>query len=436
MLDIVRGLYFNTFFFSAVISLLLNDFNWQKTMLVWLFLLPIIFGYPYELAFVVILQLVSWIFLRKNKHLHLMTLNLYVNLAVAPVIEEIMSVLIQTISYKIFHVSLGTLATDLILFVPDILILYLLHRFFDKNHYQVSNVIDNISNNDSLLRFLNWIVWSLVLITYSLWTVMTYFTAKAEMFFSLMLLIVVITLVVIVNLYEVILQNERFNQASVNQAQFEQIQKYTIRLEDSNMSLRRARHDYKNTLLSLNGYFLDNDLDGAKKYLSKLVDENNKQQEINQTLTLELANLKVKELKYLFVVKLQKAQEEGTNVKVEINKEITEFPVNIVPLIRCSGIFLDNALEATRGQKNPQIQVLLTKYSNDYYSLIFKNSIEQEVNVREIFLPGKTNKKKHQGLGLANVRQIIDDNPNLSLEVDQEDGMISFEIDMQRAEEN
>ena len=101
--------------------------------------------------------------------------------------------------------------------------------------------------------------------------------------------------------------------------------------------------------------------------------DSNRLQEAANSMTLELANLQIKELKYLIIDKLQQAQDQGIKTKVEINKPIATLPVNIVSIIRCVGIFLDNAIEACQSQADGQISVLLTKYSGNNYSLIVQN---------------------------------------------------------------
>ena len=98
-------------------------------------------------------------------------------------------------------------------------------------------------------------------------------------------------------------------------------------MEEANISLRKARHDYKNSLLALNGYLLTADVAGASKYLEELVADSNRLQEAANSMTLELANLQIKELKYLIIDKLQQAQDQGIKTKVEINKPIATLPV-------------------------------------------------------------------------------------------------------------
>jgi two-component system sensor histidine kinase AgrC len=171
---------------------------------------------------------------------------------------------------------------------------------------------------------------------------------------------------------------------------------------------------------------------GAEKYLAELVNDNNRLQEATKSMTLELSNLRIKELKYLIIDKLQQAQDKGIHTKVEINKLIDAFPTNIVSIIRCIGIFLDNAIEACQYQKDAEIHVLITKYSGSNYSLIVQNTITNIVNISEILKPTITNKRNHEGLGLDNVNEIVNNDPYLSLEIEQNLKEISFELIIQK----
>jgi two-component system sensor histidine kinase AgrC len=247
-----------------------------------------------------------------------------------------------------------------------------------------------------------------------------------------MTIVLLIIVILFFNLYRTIQENQKIIATRIQNAEIEQIQEYSSRLENANITLRKARHDYKNNLLSLNGYLLTNDVVGAEKYLAELVNDNNRLQEATKSMTLELSNLRIKELKYLIIDKLQQAQDKGIHTKVEINKLIDAFPTNIVSIIRCIGIFLDNAIEACQYQKDAEIHVLITKYSGSNYSLIVQNTITNIVNISEILKPTITNKRNHEGLGLDNVNEIVNNDPYLSLEIEQNLKEISFELIIQK----
>ena len=247
-----------------------------------------------------------------------------------------------------------------------------------------------------------------------------------------MTIVLLLITVLFFNLYQAIQKNQEIMATRIQKAEIQQIQEYSSRLEEANISLRKARHDYKNSLLALNGYLLTADVAGASKYLEELVADSNRLQEAANSMTLELANLQIKELKYLIIDKLQQAQDQGIKTKVEINKPIATLPVNIVSIIRCVGIFLDNAIEACQSQADGQISVLLTKYSGNNYSLIVQNTISQPVNLAQVLKPRVTSKQNHDGLGLDNVNEIVNSDPYLSLEIEQSVSEISFELVIQK----
>ena len=104
-------------------------------------------------------------------------------------------------------------------------------------------------------------------------------------------------------------------------------------------------------------------------------------------------------------------------------------------MIKATGILLDNAIEACESQKDSWLNFLLTKYGKNVYSLVVQNSINTKLDVQQILKAGFSSKDNHAGLGLANLNEMIDNDPNLSLEIKQTDSQISFELLIQGDED-
>lgn len=358
-----------------------------------------------------------------------MHLAFYLSVLIGPVIGEAWGTIIGNSTQLIFHHYIGWVKVNELADPLTFLTIFISFYLLEKHHFNFKESIAEAGNNLSILKTINWIACALTFAAVSIEVTLEFDLAGALILY---LAWGIIAVIVLFSILEILKQNKQYLQASVQKAEIKQIQEYSARLEEANMNLRKARHDYKNSLLSLNGYLLDNDVLAAQKYLNKLVGENNRLQNANETMTLELANLKVKELKYLLIDKLQQAQNQGIHVKAEINKEIDHFPENIVTLIRCTGILLDNAIEACQNQTGPYINVLLTKYTNNSYSFVIQNSITKEIDIDEVLKPKVTSKKNHQGLGLANLNEIVNNDSNLSLEIGQNEKEITFELVIQK----
>lgn len=430
--SLFNNLAFNPYLFSVLLVFTLASVKRSDLFLYPLLLLPVLFGYQYVLAAIIALQLISQLFARGQAKILSRLFFYYLVLILYPILGELFGWIVQLLFYFFTHHLLDHVAINLVCFLPEILICLLF--CFLKKHFALNleKIAADVKGNPQFFNLLVWIVWSFLLVTYVIWSMIEVFNIAPLVELGLMTIVLLMITVLFFNLYQAIQENQEIMATRIQKAEIQQIQEYSSRLEEANISLRKARHDYKNSLLALNSYLLTADVAGASKYLEELVAGSNRLQEAANSMTLELANLQIKELKYLIIDKLQQAQDQGIKTKVEINKPIASLPVNIVSIIRCVGIFLDNAIEACQSQADGQISVLLTKYSGNNYSLIVQNTISQPVNLAQVLKPRVTSKQNHDGLGLDNVNEIVNSDPYLSLEIEQSASEISFELVIQK----
>lgn len=430
--SLFNNLALNPYLFSVLLALTLASVKRSDLLLYPLLLLPVLFGYQYVLLAIIAVQLISQLFARGQVKILTRLFFYYLVLILYPILGELFGWIVQLLFYFFTHQLLDHLAINLVCFIPEVLICLLF--YFLKKHFALNlkKIAADVAANSQFLNLLVWIVWSFLLVTYAIWVMLEVFNIAPLVELGLMTIVLLLIMILFFNLYQAIRENQEIMATRIQKAEIQQIQEYSSRLEEANISLRKARHDYKNSLLALNGYLLTADVAGAREYLGALVDDNNRLQEAANSMTLELANLQIKELKYLIIDKLQQAQDQGVQTKVEINKRIDSLPANIVNIIRCVGIFLDNALEACQSQTKARINVLITKYSGNNYSLIVQNTISQPVNLTEVLKPRVTSKQNHDGLGLNNVNEIVNSTPDLSLEIEQSASEISFELVIQK----
>ncbi|MFR0540850.1 autolysis-associated sensor histidine kinase [Lactobacillus delbrueckii] len=430
--SLFNNLAFNPYLFSVLLAFTLASVRRSDLLLYPLLLLPVLFDYQYVLAAIIAVQLIFQLFARGQAKRLSRLFFYYLVLILYPILGELFGWLVQLLFYFFTHQLLDNLAINLVCFLPEILICLLFCFLKKRFALNLEKIAADVKGNPQFLNLLVWIVWSFLLVTYVIWSMIEVFNIAPLVELGLMTIVLLLITVLFFNLYQAIQENQEIMATRVQKAEIQQIQEYSARLEEANISLRKARHDYKNSLLALNGYLLTADVAGASKYLEELVASSNRLQEAANSMTLELANLQIKELKYLIIDKLQQAQDKGIKTKVEINKPIATLPVNIVSIIRCVGIFLDNAIEACQSQADGQISVLLTKYSGNNYSLIVQNTISQPVNLAQVLKPRVTSKQNHDGLGLDNVNEIVNSDPYLSLEIEQNASEISFELVIQK----
>ncbi|MGY5271178.1 sensor histidine kinase [Lactiplantibacillus plantarum] len=192
---------------------------------------------------------------------------------------------------------------------------------------------------------------------------------------------------------------------------------YVKNLENSYQNLRKFRHDYQNILLSLGEYIQTADDPELQQYFRQVVTKS--KQSLNRDFGHfdNLEQIKDKPLKAIIQSKFSVARQAGIQVRLEANDPIAAIAIDSVTLSRVSGILLDNAIEAVKGQSGGQIAVALVKYPC-MVELIFANSLNHPIErLDELMVAGHTSKGAGHGQGLATVRELLDPLANVTYEV-------------------
>lgn len=198
--------------------------------------------------------------------------------------------------------------------------------------------------------------------------------------------------------------------------QLENLTEYTNNLEELYMDMRRFIHDYINILSSISWFINENDMDSLRDYFSNTIYPLNvKMQSNNYKLGL-LKNIEITELKGLISSKLIKAQELDLNVNIDIAEPISHINMDIIDLIRALGILLDNAIEAAISTDDKSIELGIITKKNSIIIVVINSYSEDISSISKLFKEGYSTKGKNRGLGLSNLREIINNNASTLLD--------------------
>lgn len=276
MKDILNNLAFNPYIFSICLTFAITRPTKIDFLLYPILFIPVLFGYQYVLIIILVVQLICQIFSRYNVELLKKLFFYYFVLILYPILGELLGWVIQIFSHFVLHKFLDYLTLNIICFIPEILICILIYFTRKRHSLKISKISSDISYNPNFLNLLVWIVWIFNIVTYAIWTVIELINIKPIVELVLMIVVLLIIVILLLNLYKTIQESQKILKTRIQNAEIKQIQEYSSRLEEANLTLRKARHDYKNSLLSLNGYLSTNDIEGAKKYLIELVNDNNR----------------------------------------------------------------------------------------------------------------------------------------------------------------
>ncbi|WP_164509391.1 sensor histidine kinase [Companilactobacillus jidongensis] len=192
---------------------------------------------------------------------------------------------------------------------------------------------------------------------------------------------------------------------------------YIKELEDNYDEMRKFKHDYKNLLLSLS-VLLENDDD---KYAGEKVKDllKDSSMDINDVPKLNNPNLfKIQDelVRGIIISKMITAKNLGIKVTTEVDPNIRIARSYSVSITRILGILFDNAIEACRKGAEPTLNFALIddKYATEF--IVNNNTAPNtKVDINKIFTNGFSTKENHNGIGLANVQELVNKKPNFFL---------------------
>lgn len=204
------------------------------------------------------------------------------------------------------------------------------------------------------------------------------------------------------------------------QEQFKNLKEYTESLEKLYSDMRKFRHDYINIISSVLGYIEDRDMDGLEKYFSDdILPLSEKIKSNNFKLGL-LKNIKVPELKGIMSSKIIRAQELGIDVFIDVAEQIQKVDITSIDLCRIVGILIDNAIEASLQCKKPSMKVAVVDNKNSIFIVVINNYNGDIPPIYKMFEKGFSTKGENRGLGLSNLKEIIEDYDNILLDTHAE----------------
>lgn len=198
--------------------------------------------------------------------------------------------------------------------------------------------------------------------------------------------------------------------------EFDNLQNYTSTLESMHNDMRKFRHDYINILLSITGYIEQNDLEGLEKFFNKKI-LNISENILKKNYSLDkLKNIKITELKGLLSSKLIRAQELGIDVFIDIMEPIDSINMDIIDLCKSVGILLDNAIDAALLNEVHSLKIGIINKKSSIIILIINSCLNDNPPIYKMFDNGFSTKGDNRGFGLSNLKEILSNYLNISLD--------------------
>lgn len=243
--------------------------------------------------------------------------------------------------------------------------------------------------------------------------------------YLLMFIFIVIFVLFLVLLYLVYASSIKEQDILTHQLELAQLETYTSNIEFIYKDMKKLRHDYTNVLSSMSGYMSERDMDGLITYFEDHIMPFNNQMKDFDSQLAQLSHVKQSELKGLLALKVIKAQELNIHVHLDIEDHIDYLELDRMDLCRVIGILMDNAIEATLESKVAKIRIGLLTTKNKKMIIIENTCADHLPNIYTMFQEGYSTKGTDRGLGLSNMKSILDHYDHCRLDTKIEEGMFT-----------
>ncbi len=209
----------------------------------------------------------------------------------------------------------------------------------------------------------------------------------------------------------------------------ESAESYNSSLRILHDNVRGFKHDFDNTITTIGGYIMTNDMEGLKKYYSQLQSDC---QKVNNLYLLNPSIVNNDGIYNLITKKYQDADNKNIKVNMSFLLDLKTLNMPIYEFARILGILLDNAIEASSETKE---KIINLTFRNDFKSsrqlVVIENTFnDNNLDTEQIYEKGTSSKENHTGLGLWTVRKIIKKHNNINLFTSKQNNFFSQQLEI------
>ena len=246
--------------------------------------------------------------------------------------------------------------------------------------------------------------------------------AHFNSFGSILATIVFICLLLIffaMNSYKVRVEKE----IALKQKKFEQehLQTYTDEIVGLYNEIRGFRHDYAGMLVSMQMAIDSGDLQEIDRVYNEVLVKANQKLRSDKYTYFDLNNIGDSALRSLIAQSIVYARNNDVEFTLEVKDIITRLSIDLLDLVRIMSVLLNNAVEGAAESYSKQMEVAVIKMDLETV-IVIQNSCKITMTPSEdLFELGFSTKGRNRGIGLNNVKEILDKYENIILETEMED---------------
>lgn len=210
---------------------------------------------------------------------------------------------------------------------------------------------------------------------------------------------------------------------ALKQKKFEQkhLQTYTDEIVELYNEIRGFRHDYAGMLVSMQMAIDSRNLQEIDRVYNEVLIKANQKLRSEKYTYFDLNNIEDSALRSLIAQSIVYARKNDVEFTLEVKDIITRLSIDLLDLVRIMSILLNNAVEGAADSYLKQMEVAVIKMDFETV-IVIQNSCKITMTPSEdLFALGFSTKGRNRGLGLNNVKEILDKYDNIILETEMED---------------
>lgn len=348
-----------------------------------------------------------------------------VSIIITMIVFNLIGILILNPYLTIFHIEAEKLNTIPIYRFFYIFIFYMfavIAIFILKNRNLKLNFLEDIDKKNKYIIISNLFFGILAIIIQSL--TLFYYVDKLPIIITF-LSFISLSVYFVISIYSL----TRIFKLILTTRKLESAESYNNTLHILHDNVRGFKHDFDNIVTTIGGYIRTNDMDGLKKYYLQLEDDC---QRVNNLYILNPDVVNNDGIYNLLTKKYYEAEEKDIKVNITFLLDLSTLHMKIYEFARILGILLDNAIEASSESEEKIINLTFRNDTkNSRQLIIIENSYtNKDIDMEKIFEKGISEKENHTGLGLWEVRKLIQKNNNINLHTSKNDKFFSQQLEI------
>lgn len=210
---------------------------------------------------------------------------------------------------------------------------------------------------------------------------------------------------------------------ALNQKKFEQrhLQNYTDEIVGLYNEIRGFRHDYAGMLVCMQMAIDSGDLQEIDRVYNEVLVKANLKLRSDKYTYFDLNNIEDSALRSLIAQAIVYAGNNGVEFSLEVKDTITKLQIELLDLVRIMSVLLNNAVEGSAESCKKKIEVAVIKMDYETVIVIQNSCKVTSTHPEDLFTLGFSTKGANRGIGLNNVKEILDKYENIILETVMED---------------